>query len=79
MLRGTGFGVKLTTELEVSFDDGENDPQLGRILWQTDRQLLVAPPGTWKDPLDAGTYEVTVTRDPDGDADTADAGNYEVE
>ncbi len=79
MIKGTGFGTKLTTEIEVSFDDGENDAQLGRILWQTDRQLLVAPPGTWKKPLAAGTWEVTVTRDPDGDADTADAGDYEVE
>lgn len=79
LIKGTGFGTKLTTEIVVTFDDGENDPQTGKVLLQMDRKLLVAPPGTRKDPLPAGTYAVTVTRDPDGDADTADAGDYVVE
>jgi len=79
MIKGTGFGSKFTTEIEVSFDDSENDVLYGKILWQTDSELLVAPPGIRKEPLAAGTYEVTVTRDPDGDAETADAGDYVVE
>jgi hypothetical protein len=79
LLTGTGFGTRHTTEIEVTFDDGENDPLYGQVLLQMDSKLLVAPPGTWKDPLPAGTYAVTVTRDPDGDAKTADAGDYVVE
>ena len=79
MIEGTGFGTKNTTEITVTFDDGENEALTGKILWQMDSLLMVALPGTWKDPLPEGTYEVTVTRDPDGDAEEADAGDYTVE
>lgn len=51
----------------------------GTVLWHTDREILVFPPGGWEDPLPVGDYTVSVTVEhDDGSTDTADAGPYTV-
>jgi hypothetical protein len=78
-ISGTGFGNRGTTEIEVTFDDGSGSaPLTGRVLLQMDSELLVSPPGGFKDPLPAGTYEVRVIRDPDGIGEWVKAGEIVV-
>jgi hypothetical protein len=58
---------------------GDGDVLEGTVLWHTDREILVIPPGGWEDPLPVGDYMVSVTveRD-DGGTETAEAGPYTV-
>lgn len=59
--------------------DGE-DARQGIVVFHTDRQILVLPPGAWHDPLPVGEYTVVVTVKPGtDDEESATAGTYTVE
>lgn len=75
---GSGFGSEDDdVELQVLWNDGTDDYE-GKVLFRTDRKLVVLVPGGTKDPLPTGTYTVSVVLDPDGDADSVEAGTYTV-
>lgn len=72
---GTDFGsAGSDVEVEVIWDDG-TDTYEGEVLLRTDRVLFVAVPIS----LPEGEYTVSVVLDPDGDAETTDAGTYTAE
>ncbi|MHC5042067.1 MAG: IPT/TIG domain-containing protein [Planctomycetota bacterium] len=68
-------------DLEVTWDDGSDaDPLRGFVLYHTDREIVVIPPGGWFDPLPIGEYTVRVVLHPDSDEpEIAIAGTYTVE
>ena len=75
-----GFG-RPELDLEVTWDDGsEADPVKGFVLYHTNREIVVIPPGGWFDPLPIGEYTVRVVLHPDSDEpEVASAGTYTVE
>ena len=77
-IEGTGFGSDGSdVELRVIWDDG-TDAYEGSLLLRTDRLLFVAVPRDGTDPLPAGEYTVRVVRDPDGAAESVEAGTFTV-
>ncbi|MHC4136371.1 MAG: IPT/TIG domain-containing protein [Planctomycetota bacterium] len=68
-------------DLEVTWDDGsEADPLKGFVLYHTNREIVVIPPGGWFDPLPIGEYTVRVVLHPDSaEPEIAMAGTYTVE
>ena len=79
VIKGAGFGYRGVADITVTFDDGSGgDPLEGRVLVHLDDILVVQPPGGFKDPLDKGTWDVTVIREAGGNEDSADAGEYTV-
>ena len=56
------------------WDDGVESYE-GRIIFRSDRHLVVIPPGGRFDPLPLGTYTVRVVRG----TESVDAGTYTVE
>ena len=78
-IEGTGFGSDGSeVALQVIWDDGAGGTYEGEVLFRTDRLLFVALPGDETDPLPAGTYTVRVVLDPEGTAETVDAGTFTV-
>lgn len=77
-IKGTGFGHHRDgSDLKVVWDDGAKE-YAGRVIFRTDRVLLVIPPGDIRDPLPSGKYDVKVILDPDGTPDSESAGTYTV-
>jgi len=78
---GQGRSRSIDWKLAVTWDDGGDGPPLmGHILYKTDSQIVVIPPGAWFDPLPAGTYTVRVVKNPGTDAEeSVAAGTYTVE
>ena len=77
-IAGTGFGSNESEiELQVIWDDG-TDTYEGDVLFRSDRRIFVAVPGDDTDPLPAGSYTVRIVLDPDGTAETVEAGTYTV-
>jgi hypothetical protein len=96
VITGTGFGTMgkggmlkhaggppgpPDLDLAVTWDDGSgDDPLKGFILYHTDREIIVIPPGGWFKPLPIGEYTVRVVLHPDSDEpEVATAGTYSVE
>jgi hypothetical protein len=66
--------------IRVTWERDGEDPREGIVVFHTDREILVLPPGAWHDPLPVGEYTVVVTVDPDTeDEESATAGAYTVE
>ena len=78
---GMGGSGRPELDLEVTWDDGsEADPVKGFVLYHTNREIVVIPPGGWFDPLPIGEYTVRVVLHPDSDEpEVAIAGTYTVE
>ena len=78
---GMGGPGRPELDLEVTWDDGsEADPVKGFVLYHTNREIVVIPPGGWFDPLPIGEYTVRVVLHPDSDEpEVAIAGTYTVE
>jgi len=79
-LAGVPNGLPFDSFFKVTVTwQGDGEPLTGYVLWHTDREILVIPPGGWGDPLPVGTYEVSVTVErANGDTETVDAGTYTV-
>jgi hypothetical protein len=79
-LAGNAGGIPFDSYFKVHVTwQGDGDPLEGTVLWHHDREILVIPPGGWKDPLPVGEYTVYVSVDRDnGDTDTVEAGTYTV-
>ncbi|MHC4550726.1 MAG: IPT/TIG domain-containing protein [Planctomycetota bacterium] len=91
LIKGTGFGVfdplfglpglpEIDPDLAVTWDDGSGAAsRRGLVLFHTNREIFVIPPGGWFDPLPAGEYTVRVVLHPDSDEpEIAVAGTYTV-
>ena len=94
-ITGTGFGTmnkgmlmhgggphgRPDLDLAVTWDDGSgDDPLKGFVLYHTNREIIVIPPGGWFDPLPIGEYTVRVVLHPDSEEpEVASAGTYSVE
>jgi len=66
-------------KVTVTWTDGDGQSLEGDVIWHTDREILVIPPGGWFDPLPVGEYLVEVTVDRGNDeTETAEAGTYTV-
>jgi hypothetical protein len=63
----------------VTWEQPGEEPLLGIVVWQDDREILVIPPGGWHDPLPVGEYTVVVTVDRgEGETESVEAGTYTV-
>jgi len=66
-------------KVTVTWTAENGEPLEGDVLWHTDREILVFPPGGWFDPLPVGEYLVEVIADRgNGETETAEAGVYTV-
>lgn len=75
-IKGSGFGYLGSGKITVTWDDGSGaDPRHGLIVFRTDSELKVIPPGGKLKPLKAGTYSVYVNRG----EDSVLAGTYTVQ
>ncbi|MCK6461140.1 MAG: IPT/TIG domain-containing protein [Planctomycetes bacterium] len=80
-LAGDPNGIPFETyfKVTVTWQGAEGDPLEGYVLWHTDREILVIPPGGWDDPLPVGEYTVLVTVEYDDEStETVEAGTYTV-